>query len=334
MKPLTVLNTEWPLRWGMIGCGSVAEVKSAPAYQQVPGFVLTSVMGRNAAKVQDYAQRHGIAQWVTDADVLIHDPNIDAIYIATPPDSHCEYALKVAAAGKPCCVEKPLAPRYADAVIMVNAFQQAQLPLFVAYYRRSLPRFNQVKQWLASGAIGQVRHLHWHYTRTPSPLDLSGTDNWRTDATIAPAGYFDDLASHGLDLFSYLLGDIVQAKGITRNQANLYSARDAVSACWLHDNGVTGSGSWHFACHERQDRVEIMGSAGQISFAVFNDVPLQLMNATGTQRIEIPNPPHIQLFHVQKMREHLLGKAIHPSTGQTALHTSWVMEQILSFSVL
>lgn len=319
-----------PIRWGMIGCGSVTEVKSAPAYQQTQGFTLTTVMGRNAAKVKDYAQRHGIAHYVTDADALIHDPNVDAVYIATPPDSHREYALKVAAAGKPCCVEKPLAPRYADSLAMVEAFQQANVPLFVAYYRRSLPRFKQVKQWLMSGKIGTVRHLHWAYTRTPSALDLSREYNWRTDATIAPAGYFDDLASHGLDLFTYLLGEIRHAQGISRNQQNLYTAQDAISACWLHDNGVTGSGSWHFGCHARHDQVDIHGSQGRIQFAVFNDTALQLDNEDGTQHLFVENPAHVQRFHVENMREHLLGNAIHPSTGQTALHTSWVMERILT----
>lgn len=318
-----------PIRWGMIGCGSVTEVKSAPAYQQTQGFELAMVMGRDSRNVREYARRHGVAQHVTDANVLIHDPQIDAVYIATPPDSHRAYALQVAAAGKPCCIEKPLAPRYADSLAIVTAFQQADVPLFVSYYRRSLPRFNQIKQWLEAGKIGTVRHIHWAYTRTPSPLDKAGVYQWRTDAAIAPAGYFDDLASHGLDLFTYLLGNICNVNGISRNQQGLYSAQDAISACWLHNNGVTGTGSWHFGCHTRHDQVDIWGSHGHIQFAVFNDDNLQLDNADGKQCLFVENPVHIQRFHVENMREHLQGKVIHPSTGQTALHTSWIMEQIL-----
>ena len=98
-----------PLRWGIIGCGAVTEVKSGPAYQQVPGFVLQAVMRRDAAKAEDYARRHQVPLWFSDADLLINHPDVDAVYIATPPDSHLFYALKVAAAGKICCVEKPMA---------------------------------------------------------------------------------------------------------------------------------------------------------------------------------------------------------------------------------
>ena len=100
------------IRWGIIGCGNVTEVKSGPAYQKTEGFTIEAVMRRDAAKAADYAKRHGIAKHYSNADDLINDPEIDAIYIATPPDTHKYYGLKVAASGKPCCIEKPLAPNY------------------------------------------------------------------------------------------------------------------------------------------------------------------------------------------------------------------------------
>ena len=88
-------------------------------------------------------------------------------------------------------------------------------------------------------------------------MDLSGSYNWRTDPKIAPGGYFDDLASHGIDLFIYLLGKIQKASGISLNQQGLYAAKDAISACWLHQGGVTGVGVWNFGI-EPMDRVEIL----------------------------------------------------------------------------
>ena len=102
------------LRWGIIGCGDVTELKSGPAYQKVIGFELTAVMRRNAAAAADYASRHGVPKYYSDADALINDPEIDCIYIATPPDSHKAIGLRVAASGKPCCIEKPLASNYLD----------------------------------------------------------------------------------------------------------------------------------------------------------------------------------------------------------------------------
>ena len=318
-----------PIRWGIIGCGVVAEVKSGPAYQKVEGFELAAVMRRNIESAQDYAERHGISYFTDNADEIIYNDQIDAVYIATPPDSHKYYALKVAQAGKPCCVEKPLAPRYADCVDINEAFARNNTPLFVAYYRRSLPRFNHIKHWLDEGAIGEVRHIIWNLSKPANEIDVSGAKNWRTEASIASAGYFDDLACHGLDLFSYLLGEIGEAKGVAANQQGLYSAKDSVSASWLHKNGVTGCGSWNFGCYEREDRVEVLGSKGKLVFSIFDEKPIVLKNCDGDQALEIPHPENIQLYHVENMREHLLGRSVHPSTGSDATHTGWVMDHIL-----
>lgn len=178
------------VRWGMIGCGSVAERKSAPAFYKAPGSALVAVMGRRLEAVTDYAARHGIARVYTDAQALINDPEVDAVYIATPPDSHHAYALQVAAAGKHCCVEKPMALNAGQSREMQQVFADAGLHLFVSYYRRSLPRFRQVRQWLEEGRIGEVRHLSWTLTKTPSAADLAGANNWRTDPAIAGGGYF------------------------------------------------------------------------------------------------------------------------------------------------
>jgi 1,5-anhydro-D-fructose reductase (1,5-anhydro-D-mannitol-forming) len=320
-----------PLRWGMIGCGSVAEVKSGPAYQRTPGFTLQAVTRRDREKARDYARRHGVPEVYRDAAELIHAPTVDAVYVATPPDSHEGYALEVARAGKVCCVEKPLAPSLDACRRVQSAFEARGLPLFVAYYRRSLPRFERVRAWLADGAIGEVRHVSWLFARPASDLDRSSAPNWRTDAAVAPGGYFDDLASHGLDLITYLLGEVEAAAGFSTNQQGLYSAKDAVTGCWLHGCGATGSGSWTFGTGERRDRVEIFGSEGTVSFAVFGEVPLELRRDR-TERVMIENPRHVQLPHVRNMQRHLAGELQHPSTGVSAAHTAWVMAQLLGLS--
>ncbi len=322
------------LRWGILGCGNVTEVKSGPAYQQTPGFTVQAVMRRDAAKAADYAQRHQVPVWYSDADALINDPQVDAVYIATPPDSHLFYALKVAAAGKICCVEKPMALNTQECAEMNAAFEAAGVPLFVAYYRRSLPRFLQVKQWLDSGCIGTVRHAQWNFSRSPSPQDLSGAANWRTDPVQAGGGYFVDLASHGLDLLMYLLGDMNRVQGQALNQQGLYAAEDAVTAQWCfapdaQGHVATGAGFWHFGTDGRRDAVEIIGSRGHIRFAVFQDEALQLCIDGQTEQQVIEHPAHIQHYHVANIAAHLRGELQHPSTGVSALRATAVMEQIL-----
>jgi 1,5-anhydro-D-fructose reductase (1,5-anhydro-D-mannitol-forming) len=321
------------IRWGIIGCGDVTERKSGPAYQKTPGFSLDAVMRRDVMKAADYAKRHQVPKYYAAADDLINDPEIDAIYIATPPDTHEFYALKVAAAGKPCCIEKPMAPTYEACISICNAFDHKNIPLFVAYYRRSLPRFNQVKQWIDEQRIGDIRHIQWHLSKPSSPKDISGEYNWRTDATIAAGGYFDDLASHGLDLFVHFLGKVEQVFGIATNQQKLYTADDAIVGCWKHVSGVTGTGSWNFGSNKREDKVEISGSLGTITFSVFHEEPIRLITKDENIELTIAHPENIQLYHVHNMREHLLGNLIHPSTGRTAAHSSWIMDGILGKSV-
>lgn len=331
-----------PIRWGIIGCGAVTEVKSGPAYQQEPRFELTQVMRRDRHKAQDYAARHQVPLFTDDANVVLQNPELQAIYVATPPDSHLQYALAAAQAGKVCCVEKPMALDTAQCRQMVKAFADASLPLFVAYYRRSLPRFLQVKQWLGEQRIGAIRHVRWDFSRPVHQRDLQADpSNWRVDPNQAGGGYFVDLASHGLDLLQFLLGDIVQVQGYTQRQAQLYPAEDAVTAIWLHQaqadgSSATGSASWHFASDQRRDAVLIQGSHGCIEFSVFDDVALQLtvLQADGQRQHEvcaIEHPAHIQQYHVQNMARALTDVSYqHPSTGETALKTTAVMEAILT----
>ncbi|MCA0893503.1 Gfo/Idh/MocA family protein [Microbulbifer agarilyticus] len=319
-----------PIRWGIIGCGNVTELKSGPAFNKVQGSELLAVMRRDPAKLADYAERHGVPKTYANADALIQDPEIDAIYVATPPGSHREYALKIAAADKHCCLEKPMALNFAECEEIAAAFAGRDAQLFVAYYRRSLPRFRQVKAWLDEGKIGDVRHINWSYARVPSDADLSAEYNWRTDPAVSGGGHFVDLACHGLDLFIYLLGDIRDAKGIAVNQQNLYDAEDAVSACWVFDSGATGSGFWNFGCAEYGDEVVIHGSRGSIRFSVFADAALVLESASGSEQVEIPHPQNIQFFHIENMVKHLNGAGCHPVAGGEGGKASRVMDQILA----
>ena len=317
------------IRWGMIGCGAVTEAKSGPAFRQAEGSALVAVASRSLASAQDYARRHGVPTVHADIDALIAAPEVDAVYVATPPSSHADLALRVARAGKPCCVEKPMALDPDECDRMVEAFAARNLPLFVSYYRRSLPRFLQVKAWLDDRRIGAVRDVRWHLVKPASARDLARESNWRTHPDSAPGGYFADLASHGLDLLQFLLGDIEEVCGLATNQQGLYGAEDAVGACWRFASGALGSGSWNFGGDRREDVVEMVGQRGAIRFSMFDDVPLQLRVEDTEQSVFIANPTPIQIHHVAAMVRQLRGGAPHPSTGVEAAKTNRVMAEIL-----
>lgn len=317
------------LKWGLIGCGDVTESKSGPAYQNVDGMELYAVCARTPGKARDFAKRHNVPHFYNDVEKLINDTNLDAVYIATPPDSHLHLALAVANADKICCIEKPMALNFTECQQIVKAFQDKQIPCFVAYYRCCLPGFRQIKTWLDENLIGPVYSVCWQYSRSPSASDRSREFNWRTQKEIAPGGYFDDLASHGVDILTFLLGPITKVSGITHNSLGLYSAADSVVTSWLFASGATGTGAWHFSTGHYQDKVQILGELGSIEFSVFSDTPAKLQTITYQLECEMPKPDPIQGPFVQAIADQLFRNVEHRSTSATASHTSWVMDKIL-----
>jgi len=317
------------VRWGIIGCGDVTEVKSGPALQKAEGSQLVAVMRRNGALAQDYAQRHGVPRWYDDAQQLIDDPDVDAVYIATPPHMHKEYTLAVARAGKPVYVEKPMALNAAECQQMIDACRSAGVPLFVAYYRRALPRFVKIKELLDSGALGELRYVQITLTQ-PARLLTSGDLPWRVQPETAGGGHFVDLAAHTLDYLDYVFGPITQAQGIARNQDGAYPAEDIVSGTFEFQNGVIGSGLWCFTSFETSDRVVIIGSKGKLTFATFENEPVVLETNLGRQTFEIPQPPHVQQPLIQQVVDELLGRGQCVSTEENGLRTTSVMEILLA----
>ncbi len=320
------------IRWGIIGCGDVTEAKSGPAFNRIEHSSLVAVMRRNAEKAQDYARRHGVPRWYDDADQLIHDPEVNAIYIATPPDSHAEYTLRAAQAGKPVYVEKPMARTGQECQAMIAACQKAEVPLFVAYYRRCLPAFLKVKELLQSGAVGQVRLISLRLYHPVHPDDLNPQHlPWRVNPEISGAGYFYDLASHQLDYLDYIFGPIQSAFGQKANQAGLYPAEDVICASWAHQSGVLGSGTWCFTVSPEQklDKAEVIGSQGRITFSFFETLPVRLETPAGVQEFNFPRQDPIQQPLIQTVVDDLRGMGTSPSTGVSAARTNRVMEDIL-----
>ena len=320
------------IRWGIIGCGDVCEVKSGPAFQKARGSALVAVMRRDITKAADYARRHNVARWYGDADQLIADPEVDAVYIATPPGSHEEYALRVAAAGKPCYVEKPMARSFAECCRINAAFAAAGKPLFVAYYRRQLPRFVRAKQLIDSGRLGRVTSCHYRLTRYfwPDP-----PQEWRLSVKESGGGLFLDLGSHALDQLDFLLGPFEEFAGCARG-TGATDVEDSVALHFQTERGVVGTACWNFAGSCTEDLIEITGTEGRLSMSTFGTEPLRLQReepgeeeSTTTETFPEPTPEHVHQPLVQTMVDQLLGIGECPSTGESAARTARVMDAAL-----
>jgi len=322
--------------WGIIGVGDVCEVKSAPAMQQIENSELLAVMRRSEDKVKDYAERHRVPKWYTNADVLIADPALNAIYIATPPDSHAEYVIKAAKAGKAVYVEKPMARSLDECDQMIQACEQAAVPLYVAYYRRRLPNFEKIKSLISDGTIGDIRFVKLELYKSVDPDILSAITssmpvNWRIDPAVSGGGYFFDLASHQLDFLDYIFGPIETVFGFADNQAGFYKAADSIHGSWKFANGIHGSGSWCFTVDTvaSKDIMHIVGSKGSIDISFFGESVVNVALSNGqheTYTFEMPT--HIQKPLIETVVNDLLGVGECPSLGTSARRTNWVMHEL------
>ncbi|MCD8296438.1 MAG: Gfo/Idh/MocA family oxidoreductase [Prevotella sp.] len=321
------------INWGFIGCGDVTEKKSGPAFNEVEGSKVVAVMCRTEKNARSYAERHNINRWYTDAQELIEDPDINAIYVATPPSSHAIYAIMAMRAGKPVYVEKPLAASYDDCARINRVSEQTGIPCFVAYYRRYMPYFQRIKRLLQEKTIGEVMNVQLRFSTPPREFDTAkGKEQpWRLQPDIAGGGYFYDMAPHQLDMLQDLFGVITEADGICVNRGGLYEAEDTVNACFKFESGLCGSGSWCFVGHESstEDRIEVVGNKGKLSFSVFDYAPIQLVTSNGEENIVVQNPKYVQLPIIKAVIEDLQGFGLCSCTSVSATPVNWVMDRIL-----
>lgn len=320
------------IRWGIIGCGKVTEVKSGPAFSKVKNSQLVAVMRRNAALAEDYAKRHNVPRFYSNADDLINDRDVDAVYIATPPGSHAEYAVKVLKTGKPVYIEKPMALNYRECESINRAAEKHKLPVFVAYYRRTLPGFLLIKDLIEKGAIGNVRFVKLEIYNFLSEEEKAGRLPWRVRPEISGAGHFFDLASHQLDWLDFVFGPIQKVESVALNQAGLYKAEDFVSASFVFPGNIAATGTWCFTTAEvsNRDSLEIFGEKGMIKSSTFSFEPIVLINEEGCREFENVRPEHVQYYLIEQIVRKLSGEGEGvASTGVTAARTSRVMDEVV-----
>ena len=327
------MTEKMKIRWGFIGCGEVTEKKSGPAFASIEGSEVVAVMSRNIARAEDYARRHNIARWYDDAQRLIDNPSVDAVYIATPPSTHATYAIMAMKSGKAVYVEKPMASNYEDCCRINRIAEKTGVPCFVAYYRRFLPYFQKVKDLVKEGAVGRVINVQIRFSVPPRDLDYNRANlPWRVQPDMSGGGYFYDLAPHQIDLLQEMFGPIIEAEGFTANRGGLYATEDTVSACFRFADGLPGSGSWCFVGHEsaKEDRIEIIGDGGSLSFSVFTYAPIVLHTAEGRHEFAPVNPPCVQEPLIKLVVDHLLGRAICTCDSISATSVNWVVDRVLN----
>jgi len=317
------------INWGIIGCGDVTEVKSGPAFNKVPNSRLVAVMRRDATKAKDYAKRHGVEKWYNNADDLISDPDVNAIYIATPPLNHEAYAIRAMEAGKPVYLEKPMAINSAAAEKIERVAKTTGAKISIAHYRRQQPLFLNVKELLEQKAIGEVRLVDLKMLQPHQSEIITKTEtNWRIDPSVSGGGLFYDLAPHQLDLMFYFFGRPKKISGIALNSSGYYNADDITCGQILFETEVVFNGCWCFTVAERKDQCEIIGSEGKISFAIFDHRQIILEKQGVKTKIEFDTIQHVQQPMIHKVVDYFLGQSPNPCSASEGVEVMKMMDAL------
>lgn len=317
------------INWGMIGCGQVTEVKSGPGLYKSLNSKLYGLYNRNYDKAVDYANRHPVQNVFENLDEMLSDENIDIVYIATPPSSHKEFALKCIKYGKIPYIEKPIANTYEEALEIEKAALDANLPVYVAFYRRGAEKFIEIKKLLESGVIGNVRHISIIQNQ---PVQLDELDSnslpWRVKKEISGGGKFLDMAVHVFDILQFMFGKLKNIDADLKNLGGYYDVDDMVTAKFEFENGVVGSGSWCYVADSNLDRVEIFGDKGHMTFSGLglDSFILRIGDVEKLYNFEVPE--NVSMPYQQSIVNELLGMSKSNADFSHALNISKLTDEI------
>lgn len=318
------------IKWGIIGCGDVAEVKSGPAFQKVANSELVAVMRRNSAKAKDFAKRHNVPFFYDNVDDIINHKEINALYIATPPSSHLEIAKKCLAAKKFVYLEKPMT---------LNAYEAEELKkvvaendkIVIAHYRRNLPAFQKVKELLQTKSIGEILFVDIQILQSSNPTIITKTeDHWRLKPEVSGGGYFNDIAPHQIDLMLHYFGNIKNTKGYTTSIQNKNVA-DIVNGIIVFENGIQFRGLWNFIANEetQKDECKIYGKNGTITFSFYESEVILETSNHHKEIFKFKNPEHLQQPLIEQTVNYFLGKDTNPCTIDDGVEVMKIIDSFI-----
>lgn len=317
------------IKWGFIGCGKVVEKKSGPAFNTANNSSIYAVMRRNLDNTKVSAEKLGAQKWYDNVDDLLKDNEVNAVYIATPPGLHLEQAIKCCQAKKATYIEKPFARNYKEALEITEMFEKAGVPLYIAHYRRALPKFVKIKRLLEEGIIGKICEVDFRLNRKYNKEEILNT--WLYNTELSGGGKFYDIAPHSIDIMVYLFGKFTKINGIATNNSKEYNVEDVVVMSFETENGVIGTANFNSIAFDKKDKILVYGTNGTMEFSMHGNDDIVIKNENGEEKLHIDNPDIIQEDMVHEVVDSLItGKHLNTCSGREALETYRIIDEVLN----
>lgn len=249
-----------PLGWGIIGIGSIVNSTIAPAMVAEPICDLIAGASRDRGRADEFVHRFGARRGYTDYARMLADPDVDAVFIATPNVFYADQVVAAAEAGKHVLCDKPLALTPDHARRAVAACRDAGVRLGVNFHNRRLPWVQDTAAMIGAGTIGDVESVY-----VEIGAGRRHYDNWRADPAMSGLGTVHNVGVHGLDFLRVLLhADPVEVTAMFDHPPGSGEVEMQALITMSFDNGALAQ----FNCNEKLDRpdnrIEIHGTMGRI----------------------------------------------------------------------
>lgn len=315
------------VKWGLIGCGDIAKRRVAPAIQDLENNELAAISRQNPDLLKEFANVFMVPKMYEKWQDLIADPEIDAIYVATPVYLHAPITIAAANAGKHVLCEKPMAMNVSECEAMINACQKNNVQLGVAYYRHYYPVVQKIKDLLDSEVIGNIVYVTVNIFSYFNP-EPDAPRAWLNVKSKAGGGPLYDIGSHRAEVFHHLFGCPQYVQGITTTQAFKRDVEDTATALYHYEKGFHVVMHVTHAARESQDTLDVFGTEGSIHIPNLNQGNLILW--TPEEKKEELYPPHLNLHQplIEAYAKSLLQKHPFAVDGKVGRNVNWMLEEV------
>jgi predicted dehydrogenase len=282
------------VKWGLIGCGDIARKRVAPALRDLPACELTAVSRARSELAGTSAREFGAKKWYASWHGLLDDPEIEAVYIATPVYLHSEQTIAAAESGKHVLCEKPMALNTAECDRMISSCKANGVKLGIAYYRHFYPIVNRIKEILNSGEIGKAVFCQINAFEYYNP-DPSDPRYWFLKKDLSGGGPMFDFGCHRIEVLLNLFGHESFTAGFISKTAFDREVEDTATTFLSFPSGVRAVLSVTHASFEAQDTLDIFGTDGALHIPSLNK---EILVVKTRSREQIEQHPAHSNYHL------------------------------------
>ncbi|MHA1150454.1 MAG: Gfo/Idh/MocA family protein [Promethearchaeota archaeon] len=315
------------IKWGLIGCGDIANKRVAPALVNLSNSKLIAVARYNPNLVQSFAEKFGVKKRYKKWQDLIKDEEIDAVYIATPVYLHAPMTIAACENGKHVLCEKPMALNSEECRNMIRAADKNGVKLGISYYRRFYPLINRIKELIKNGEIGEPTLAQLNVF-SYAPIDPDGKRGWFINPQQAGGGPMKDVATHRIEVLLNLFGEPAK---ITSHLSQLYFERKVEDTGFVgieFKKRILGIITVTHTSFEKKDTLDIYGTRGSLHVPVLNSELLIINNEQGLREEQWPCAKNLHQPLITNFIESVLNDKQPVVDGKVGIEVCMIEDEI------